>query len=273
MLMAGKTAVNDAKARSTLKGYVEKAKGAPNQGAASQQRIADQLLEYIDLQTQSFLNGWQIQADSALTVAQQPPNDDSKVFWFIALGGNLLWAGTCLVNPAAATSITIMSFAGAAIGSGSVEQVWKNPPEEPADAKALAAGWIAEKRDQLEKTFKKARRQWATDLAGLDGFGLTTEEMLDTFQKYIWTNMFPRIAFDDHKYSAIHTACVKNAETMLADFRTQWQKYVQMASWFGMGERKRRNIYFKYYPNVDFDMATGNLKSAPQGGSREMPFY
>jgi len=271
--MARKAAVNDAKARSTLKGYVEKAKGAPNQGAASRQRIADQLLEYIDLQTQSFLNGWQIQADSALTVAQQPQDDDSKVFWFIALGGNLLWAGTCLVNPAAAGSITIMSFAGAAIGSGSLEQAWKNPPEEPADAKALAAGWIAEKRDQLEKTFKKARRQWATDLAGLDGFGLTAEDMLDTFQKYIWTNMFPRIAYDDHKYSAIHTACVKNAETMLADFRTQWQKYVQRASWFGMAERKRRNIYFKYYPNVDFDMATGNLKAAPQGGSREMPFY
>ena len=270
--MGGKAAINDAKARASLKGHVEKAKATAQQGPDSQQRMADQLVEYIDLQTQSFLNGWQIQAVSALMAAQQPPEDSSKVFWFIALGGNLLWAGTCLVNPAAAGGITIMSFAGAAIGSGSVEQIWKSPPEEPADAKALASGWISQKRDQLEATFKAKRREWATDLAGLDGFGGTTEQILDMFQTYIWKNMFPRIAYDNHKYSAVHTSCVKNIETMLADFRTQWQKYVQRASWFGMAERKRRNIYFKYSPNVDFDLASGDLKAIPEG-DRSLKFY
>ena len=263
--MTGKTGGNAAKVRSV--------KVAPKQGPDNdQRRIADKLLEHIDLQIQTYLNGWQTQALGALMAAQQPPEDSSRVFWYIALGGNLLWAGTCLINPAAA-GITIMSFSGAAIGSGSIEQLWKNPPEQPADAKALATGWISQKRDALEATFKKARREWATDLAGFDGFGGTAEQTLDMVNTYIWTHMFPRIAHDDRKYSTIHMLCVKNIEAMLADFRTQWQKYVQHASWFGMGERKRRNIYFRYIPMVQFDLATGTLKPVPGGRPQDLLFY
>jgi hypothetical protein len=252
---------------------VRPVKVVPQQGPDNrQQRVADQLIQHIDTQIQTFLNGWQTQALGALMAAQQPPEDGSKVFWYIALGGNLLWAGTCLINPASA-GITIMSFSGAAIGSGSIEQLWKNPPEEPADAKALASGWVSQKRDALEATFKKARREWATDLAGLDGFGGTAEQTLDMINAYIWTHMFPRIAHDDRKYSTIHTLCLKNIEAMLADFRTQWQKYVQRASWFGMAERKRRNIYFQYVPTVQFDLATGTLKNVPAGSPKELLFY
>src|SRR5215211_892581 len=263
--MTGKTGGNAAKIRSV--------KVVPKpEPDKDQRRVADRLIEHIDLQIQSYLNGWQTQALGALMAAQQPPEDGSKVFWYIALGGNLLWAGTCLVNPAGG-AVVGMSFFGAAIGSGGIEQIWKNPPEEPADAKALASGWISQKRDALEATFKKARREWATDLAGLDGFGGTAEQTLDMVNTYIWAHMFPRISNDDHKYSTIHRLCVKNIEAMLADFRTQWQKYVQAAAWFGMKERKRRNIYFQYIPRMQFDLATGTLKQVVPGSPQDRLFY
>src|SRR5215211_556575 len=107
--MTGKTGGNAAKIRSV--------KVVPKpEPDKDQRRVADRLIEHIDLQIQSYLNGWQTQALGALMAAQQPPEDGSKVFWYIALGGNLLWAGTCLVNPAGG-AVVGMSFFGAAIGS------------------------------------------------------------------------------------------------------------------------------------------------------------
>jgi hypothetical protein len=50
--------------------------------------------------------------------------DDEAMKWFlVALGGNLLWAATAFLNPAAAVAIRVMSVAGATIGSGTMSQL------------------------------------------------------------------------------------------------------------------------------------------------------
>jgi|SRR5215475_6279538 len=280
-------APNEAQVRSAIKKYVEFFKegskdierAAKERVATRQQRI-EQLIEPIDMQIQIYLNGWQIQAVAATAVAEPPPEDDSKLFWYIALGGNLLWAGTCLINPAAgiglrianqaraALLVKVMSFAGATVGSGGVqyghdvyEHYWKDPPPTVEDAKKLVADWIVQKHDVLEKLFKMMRREWATDLAALEDWGGTTEQIVDMHQQYIWMQMFPRIPYDsgDGKYTLIQRLCVRNIESMLGDFRLSWKQYWQYANWYGSGERRRRGIYFKYNPKVKFDLGTAEM--------------
>src|SRR5262249_33285430 len=166
--------------------------------------------------------------------------------------------------------VKVMSFAGASVGSGGVqygydkvEEYWRDPPGNVEDAKKLAADWIVQKRDVLETLFKMVRREWATNLAALDDWGGTTEQIVDMHQQYIWTQMFPRIPYDngEGKYTLIQRLCVRNIESMIADFKASWQKYVQMASWFGGAERKRRGIYFKYNPAVKFDLGTAETEA------------
>jgi hypothetical protein len=254
--------IDEAKVRAFFKSWLEAAKANEIQ---RQQRI-DGMVKHVDEQIQIYLNGWEIQAQAALSVAQQPPDDDSKVFWFIALGGNLLWAAASL-NPEAVGVNIIISFAGAAIGSGSIEQLYKNPPEEPGDAKQLAVTWITAKRDKFESEFMKSERKWAEELVGLEDWeaaGTQTDKLIDVYHAYIWRNMFPRIPYTDQKFSTILSGCTKNINAMLADFKVQWQQYRQMAAWYGGAERKKHNIYFKYTPSIIFDMeGTGEVKPIP----------
>jgi hypothetical protein len=49
---------------------------------------------------------------------------DEAVQWFlVALAGNLVWAATAFLDPAAAILIRVMSVAGAAVGSGTLQQL------------------------------------------------------------------------------------------------------------------------------------------------------
>lgn len=87
--------------------------------------------KYINQQIPILLGAWQEQVDNAITDAEYPVEPESKIFFWIALGGNLLWAATCLVNPAAGLAIGVMSFAGAFIGSGGIQKVAGEPDSPP----------------------------------------------------------------------------------------------------------------------------------------------
>jgi len=291
--MGQKTAINEAQVRALIKRAVELYKEtskhygevSKERAAARQQRV-EQLIQPIDMQIQSFLHGWEIQAVAALSVASMPPEEDSQIFWFIALGGNMLWAATCMINPVAGVGLKIgakmsaetaalltkvMSFSGAFAGSGGIqfgyekiEKIWKDPPGSVEDAKSLAASYVVEKRDLLELIFKTKRREWANALADVGNWGETTEQIIDMHQQYIWDQMFPRIPYDggDHKYTRILNLCVENMKAMLADYKVNWKSYQQMASWYGAAERKRRGIYFKYNPKLRFDLGTADTGKA-----------
>lgn len=256
------SAVNEAQLRALSNGLIKFLVDSYKTGHVERQQAADKLSEYVNEQVQNFLNGWEIHAQSALTVSQMPQDEDSKVYWYIALLGNMIWAGTCLLNPeSAAAAIIIMSFSGAAVGSGSIEQLYKNPPEKPDDAKKLIAGEIAQKRDELETQFRKERYKWASEIVALESWesNKTPNDLIDMADAYIWKKMFPRILYTDKKYSTIFQGCVSNITAMLVDFNNQWHQWLRNAAWFGEAERKRRNMYFKYIQTVSFDVGGAQL--------------
>jgi hypothetical protein len=69
--------------------------------------------------------------------------DDEGAKWFlIALGGNLVWAATAFVAPEATVAIRLMSVGGAAVGSGTIERVYKEdlPVDTFRDRAAASLG-------------------------------------------------------------------------------------------------------------------------------------
>src|SRR5215471_13445843 len=67
-----------------------------NRDVAKGRRIAT--LEYhVSLLIKQYLADWNEKVDLAITNGQLPKDDDSTVYWFIALAGNLLWAATCFI--------------------------------------------------------------------------------------------------------------------------------------------------------------------------------
>jgi hypothetical protein len=72
---------------------------------AFRERRAQQLPgieKYINQQIPILLDAWQQQVDNAITDATYAVAPESEVFWWIALGGNLLWAAASLLDPAVA---------------------------------------------------------------------------------------------------------------------------------------------------------------------------
>jgi hypothetical protein len=79
-----------------------------------------------------------------------PPEKESSSAWFmIALAGNLVWAATSFVNPAAALAIRAMSLAGSVIGTGTVEKALNNEVKAP-DLKPLLLSQVSSYVDQMK---------------------------------------------------------------------------------------------------------------------------
>jgi hypothetical protein len=65
--------------------------------ADSREKLLDILVPYIRVRGMQFLDGWLAQAISAKSDANAPPEEESKVYWFVALIGNLVWAASCFI--------------------------------------------------------------------------------------------------------------------------------------------------------------------------------
>ncbi len=90
-------------------------------------------------QVKSGIDGWSI-----------PEEKQSSVWFLIALGGNLVWAATCFVNPMAGAVIKAMSVGGAIIGSGTMEKVFKNEAK-PTDIRPLLVKQVSAYVDSLKQ--------------------------------------------------------------------------------------------------------------------------
>jgi hypothetical protein len=212
------------------------------------------LESYVNQQIQINLGAWQQQADNAITDARPPAEEESRVYFWIALAGNLVWAGTCFIDPAVgagALLIKILSAAGATYGSGSLQQAQQafgDDDTTPDDAKLLIRQALAKKRGELEALFKGSRRDWAANLDGLarwEAAAEQPEQLLDVFDEYIWEAMFPTIPFNNDRFDAVRSTFLKVIDNALADFNRQWQQFKQNAAWSGKAERKKYGIYFR----------------------------
>jgi hypothetical protein len=71
----------------------------------------------------AHLGEWYQNARWGIEKASLSGPDEAMKWFLVALGGNLLWAATAFLNPAAAVAIRVMSVAGATIGSGTLAQM------------------------------------------------------------------------------------------------------------------------------------------------------
>jgi hypothetical protein len=233
---------------------IDRVSNAPHTPGSSDPGKAERLKElekYVNQQIQINLGAWQEQADNAITDARPPAEEESRVYFYVALAGNLVWAATCFLDPAVAAQavlIKIMSVTGATVGSGTVQQVMGDDDTSPDDAKVLIRQMLAKKRGDLEEHFKDSRRDWAANLDGIarwEAAGDHPEQLLDLFDKYIWEAMFPTIPFNSDRFDSVRSTFLKVINNALADFNRQWQQFRQQAAWYGGAERKKHGIYFR----------------------------
>jgi hypothetical protein len=98
--------------------------------------IEEHLINYRE-QVKSGIDAWSV------------PESDSGVWFGVALAGNLIWAATCLLSPAAGAAIIAMSFAGAALGSGVAQKLFEEP--KVADIKPLLQKQVSAFVDQMNR--------------------------------------------------------------------------------------------------------------------------
>lgn len=84
---------------------------APVQSSMVQAEDVSRLLD-------ELLNFWYFASRFGIENANLAGDDRAAAFFLIALGGNLVWAATSFLNPAAALAIRLMSVGGAIVGSG-----------------------------------------------------------------------------------------------------------------------------------------------------------
>ena len=211
--------------------------------------------KYINQQIPILLTAWQGQVDNAITDEDYSVEQDSKAYWWIALSGNLVWAATCFLNPAAAgaaTLIKVMSFTGAAFGSGTLEKA-SPTPETPGSPKEAIRKQIAKARGRLEEEFQKKRHEWASHFSKLQDWDKPDGTLLDEFNSYIWTRMFPTIPYDTDRFDQIRMMAAKAVKSTVADYNRQWRDFQRANVWSGAKERKKHNVVFQPVLRVSFE--------------------
>jgi hypothetical protein len=221
-------------------------KWGPNEWAANRPARLRDLEKYINLQIQINLVSWNTEMKDAINLANYPTRPDSHIFWWIALAGNMLWAATCFISPPAAATaaairsqtsvIQLMSVAGAAVGSGAVDRITRKLGKQdlskikihPEDGKDIVRNVVGIKRATLEDIYKAMRANWASVLDGIAMWESASraQEPLELYDKYIWTQMFPRIAYDEQRFNTIRDKARAKVEGVLASYEHQWTRWV-----------------------------------------------
>lgn len=179
--------------------------------------------ELMYMQIQMHMLGWVEKVDEAINDADDPADDESVVYWFIALAGNLCWAATSLKPVQAAYKTAVaMSFIGAAVGSGTVQKIGM-AISQPEHRKSFLKGEVAKLQGIYLTEFQNARDKWAERIDSLRINPSVYPEYIDNFT---WNNMFP-IAADSgtDKYYKIYVEAKANAKKILEVFDEEWEKY------------------------------------------------
>jgi hypothetical protein len=133
--------------------------------------------------------------------------------------------------------IKTMNIGGAAVGSDSVEVAFTDTQHErrgPEDGKKMVRNALDVRRVALEHEYKHNMRDVWADLLVETWKGLgQVEEPLDLFDLFLWSQMFPRIPFNDdrdERLLLIRIGATLAIESALADYNQQWLKWVRDSS-------------------------------------------
>jgi hypothetical protein len=214
--------------------------------AAIHQRRMEKLpraAEYAGTLIKQYLDEWAEWVNTAITDVSIPAEKGGQIWWWVALAGNLIWAATAFINPVAAGAtiwIRVMSVSGGVIASGGLKTIASsNSPPAPTDekgAKDLLRKNVAKARGQLETHFKEQRFDWASDFWQLADWDQTDPAVKDSFDKFIWQQMFPWIPYNDDRFEQIRSEAARMAKSVMADYLRQWREYLRSNPWAGEGQ-------------------------------------
>jgi hypothetical protein len=182
---------------------------------------------------------------------------DEAVQWFlVALAGNLVWAATCFLDPAAAIAIRLMSFGGAAVGSGIIQQLaTENRP-------------IDEFKQMVVKNFGDRYRIMQQDTgltkrvdAEFHKRGLTDRDDAQQAQKrrqVAWEVMFKdTVPFMDP--AAIEAETKRNVEAIWSEFLSMYNSFYTIITPDYIRRNRARYIVGAFYRALVTSGVAGQL--------------
>lgn len=237
------------------------------QKAETREKLLDILVPYIRTRGIQFLDGWLIQVVSAKSDAEAPPDEESKSYWFIALLGNLVWAASCFVPGAGVvkaaaggmsalgkTFYATMAVGGAAVGSGTIQQLTQDSSGTPT-GKDIVATYMNGQRKKLEEVFKKNIDSFAREIVRKQGMGHEDYERdrtkyLEQVDRLLWEAIFPEIPYGD--LDAIYQTALKSIKTALVHFKTQYKTWSEGREYYGRSPHREPGGHIVNYGGDEY---------------------
>src|SRR5262245_50960889 len=169
---------------------------------------------------EQFLDDWQQGGVAALAATPEPSEPVSSAYWYVALGGNLMWA-TAVFFPESLLIAVPLSYIGAYFGSGGAAAPFLSDPSPPS-AKEFTGKQLAMLRDDMQKTVEdQMLLEWATYVASPKG---ETPPDLEARKMEIWKEMFPKVPYgkrNDYFYDQM----LGQIKSALPQFNRQWKEW------------------------------------------------
>ncbi|MGI8639255.1 MAG: hypothetical protein ACR2MG_04805 [Pyrinomonadaceae bacterium] len=210
---------------SWLKAEYQRGQNARDQAAwiAGKSERIEKVKHAINFQIQIHLGAWVEKVDEAVNSASESEEKNSIAYWFIALAGNLVWAATSLKSVADSAKI-ILSFVGAAVGSGSVEKFRDHMVDTPENRKDFIKGEIAKLQVELDENYQSKRSEWADELDSDPKTRVAGDKFDDYLKEFVWNKMF-QIKFGKNHQFEVFTKAKTNIETLLNKLKKEWESW------------------------------------------------
>lgn len=199
------------------------------------QSVSDAAIAALPIWASNYANLWLTAATTALAGAPEPEDAKARQNWWLALAGNLTWAATTMIAPEATAAIRIMSFAGAAVGSG----VLASKDEAPS-AKSLVGLQLGKARDAIVQLGGLPTREVAVEC----GFAMV--EDLELQKQRLWHRLLPNAPYENSE------AIIGNMQARIASglqqFSDQWKAWEsgdEGATPAKLGEALKKRSWFE----------------------------
>jgi hypothetical protein len=283
----------DTRVASPKPARVANAQKQHDQLVAARQRRVEALAKKLEEEVEQFisdgLNLWVDAAHQAINDYREPVEEESVVYWFVALGGNLLWASTAFY-PEAKLATQMASVFGSIIGSGTVAQVKNltkmlNESASERPAREYVADEVAERADQWEKHLVSGAGEWIRTrfinaLISMQGLKLrqqigdhTFEQVMDqletpsaqsrnerrhaVYEEYIFPGLVTDWSLGQHDAirKDLRVAMTQEMQRALASFNSQARLYQRTLKEFENRYGRYRDEYEQthpFTPRLDF---------------------
>ena len=173
------------------------------------QKISNDAIAGLPIWASNYANLWLTAGTTALAGVQEPEDPKAKQNWWVALAGNLTWAATSLLAPELTGAIRLMSFAGAAVGSGVLAA------NAAPSGKGVVGLQLGKARDSMIQKTGSLVQQVAVEC------GFDMESDIEKQKQRLWKKLLPGVPYENSE------AIVANMQTRIASglsqFLEQWK--------------------------------------------------